>query len=627
MVETQIREVDLEALKETLRQEMRRLSGCEGGALQPAPADPAPAPPPSNEAVSAGAPLPEAASGDEPFIESTPGRAESLDVGQSHRPLPVSYKEIAQESGPRFLEKAYRSVLHRSADEAGLAFYGGALRSGKMTKAEVIAHLRFSPEGRSRGVRVSGMWGPLFLAAMRKIPVFGRMFPSADMVQTWIAEERDAVQHAVEDVRRECIGLLEQHVGRAVEDVRREWSGFMRDVVLPRLEAVEDRIETLDHRTLTALEALDALQNDNQAALSTLTARLDALQNDTQAALSTLTARLDTLQNDTHNALKGLDERLQTLLAKDLPGHLREHAQAIALLRQAVADQQRLAGRRMRAPDIAAPTAPDSAPMTHRDGKAHRETLRPSPPPPRDPPGSMSLSAASSQAPFDPLLDALYTALEDVFRGTSEAIAERLRFYLPYVRALPLDLAPVPLVDAGCGRGEWLHLLRAEGIAAVGVDTNPIMVARCREQGLHVLHGDVVSYLRSVAPGSVGAVTAFQLIEHLDLSDLVAFLDAAYESLVPGGLLLCETPNPENLMVSAYYFHFDPSHRRPIPPPVARFLLESRGFACVQVVRPPGSGAEIPSDAASLPPLLQKVFFAAADYAVIARKAPCDHSL
>jgi len=560
VVETPIAEVDLESLREKLRDELRHLSGVE--ALDPyappgnpPPADPAPCDPPADS--------PSAVEQDQ-----LPGLWK------------VSYKEIAQESGQHFIEKAYQLLLHRPPDPAGMSFYGNALRSGKMSKAEVLAHLRFSLEGRTRGVRLTGLWGPLLAAALRKIPVLGRMFPSADQVQTWIAEERHTLQ-----------GCLENHVARAVDELRREWTGFLKDVVVPRLEALEGRTEAMQDQTLHALK------------------------------------RLDALHNDTHNALKGLDERLQTLLAKDLPGHLREHAQAIALLRQAVADQQRLAGPWLRGQDEAMQT-PFTAPPTPPDRMASWEaSTAGSVPPAVDPHNSASTHVPTSSAPFDPHLDALYTALEDAFRGTSEAIQERLRFYLPYVRTLPLDLAPVPLVDAGCGRGEWLHLLRQEGIAAVGVDTNPLMVARCREQGLHVLHSDVVSYLRSVAPGSVGAITAFQLIEHLDLSDLVAFLDAAYESLVPGGMLLCETPNPENLMVSAYYFHFDPTHRRPIPPPVARFLLESRGFACVEVVRPPGSGGEVPSDAATWHPLLQKALFAAADYAVIARKAPCDHSL
>jgi len=636
VVETHIAEVDLESLKERLRDELRRMSGIEvHGPHAPPDHLPSGDPPPADPAPA------DAAPGDERSLEPTLPSVEARNESSPLKPLQVSYREIAQENGHRFLEKAYQSLLHRSADQAGGAFYMEALRSGKMSKAEVMAYLRFSPEGRARRVRLSGLWGPLLRAALRKIPVLGRMFPSADQVQTWIAEESHAMRLFVEEhmaraaeERHAMQRCLEDHVAGAVEAFRREWTGFLREVVLPRLEALEGQTEAMENRTLGALNALnerlDTLQNDNLNALNALSERFNALQNDNLNALNALNERLDTLQNDNLNALnalKSLDERLQTLMVKDLPGHLREHAQAIALLRQAVADQQRLAWRQLWAEDAAAPMAPDSAPVSPSDENARGKTLYTSPSPPLDAHGSTRIGAAPAGAAFDSHLDALYTSLEDAFRGTFEAIQERLRFYLPYVRAVPLDLAPVPLVDAGCGRGEWLHLLRDEGIVAVGVDTNPIMVARCREQGLHVLHGDAVSYLRSLAPGSVGAITAFQLIEHLDLIDLVAFLDAAYESLVPGGMILCETPNPENLLVSTYYFHFDPTHRRPIPPPVARFLLESRGFACVQVVRPSGSGGEVPSDAATLPPLLQKALFAPADYAVIARKAPCDHSL
>jgi hypothetical protein len=49
--------------------------------------------------------------------------------------------------------------------------------------------------------------------------------------------------------------------------------------------------------------------------------------------------------------------------------------------------------------------------------------------------------------------------------------------------------------------------------------------------------------------------------------------------LQPGGLLIMETPNPENLVVGANTFYLDPSHERPIPPPLLAFAAEHAGFA------------------------------------------------
>jgi O-antigen chain-terminating methyltransferase len=40
---------------------------------------------------------------------------------------------------------------------------------------------------------------------------------------------------------------------------------------------------------------------------------------------------------------------------------------------------------------------------------------------------------------------------------------------------------------------------------------------------------------------------------------------------MPGGLLILETPNPENLVVGACTFWYDPTHIRPLPPAMMRF--------------------------------------------------------
>ena len=60
---------------------------------------------------------------------------------------------------------------------------------------------------------------------------------------------------------------------------------------------------------------------------------------------------------------------------------------------------------------------------------------------------------------------------EDVFRLSEDVIRERQR---PYVSLLE---GRQPVLDVGCGRGEFLELLRADGIAARGVDLDPGMVA------------------------------------------------------------------------------------------------------------------------------------------------------
>src|SRR5438874_1855074 len=72
-------------------------------------------------------------------------------------------------------------------------------------------------------------------------------------------------------------------------------------------------------------------------------------------------------------------------------------------------------------------------------------------------------------------------------------------------------------IDVGCGRGEWLELMRDAGIRAVGVDENALVVDQCTELGLDAVHGDAISYLAHVPEQTAAAITAFHVIEHLPL--------------------------------------------------------------------------------------------------------------
>ena len=180
--------------------------------------------------------------------------------------------------------------------------------------------------------------------------------------------------------------------------------------------------------------------------------------------------------------------------------------------------------------------------------------------------------------------DSFYIDFEDAFRGTPEDITERLKIYLPYLDEFIGDTTAV-VVDVGCGRGEWLALLGKQGINATGVDLNAAMVDTCRAQGLHAQCMDAIQYLSLQPSGSLAAVTGFHIIEHLPFDTLLALFDAALTALRPDGLVIFETPNPENLVVGACNFYYDPTHLNPIVPTVAEFMARQRGFAKAQIVR------------------------------------------
>jgi O-antigen chain-terminating methyltransferase len=190
----------------------------------------------------------------------------------------------------------------------------------------------------------------------------------------------------------------------------------------------------------------------------------------------------------------------------------------------------------------------------------------------------------------------------------------------------------MPVLDVGCGRGEWLELLRDEGLHARGLDLNRALIEQCRQRGFDVTEGDVLSHLRALPDASLGAVTGFHIIEHLPFDVVVKLFDEVVRVLRPGGLALFETPNPENMLVGSCYFYVDPTHRNPLFPPTVQFLAEQRGLVEVEILRLNEGGwfaqplEPLPDHhplATKLNPLIELAkarFFAAPDFAVLGRK-------
>jgi O-antigen chain-terminating methyltransferase len=208
----------------------------------------------------------------------------------------------------------------------------------------------------------------------------------------------------------------------------------------------------------------------------------------------------------------------------------------------------------------------------------------------------------------------VYALFEERFRGDPQRIAAAQRFYVPFLRG-----APGPVLDAGCGRGEFLRLLAAEGIPASGVDTNPVSVRLCRDEGLAVEAGDAREALAAIPPGSLGGVVAFQVVEHWPANRVFAFLREARRALAPGGVLIAESVNTDSLAALRAFF-LDPTHVRPVPPAALAFLAEAAGFAEVRIEYPAAlPPAERLAEASENDAKLNRLLFGPPDYAVIAR--------
>jgi SAM-dependent methyltransferase len=201
-----------------------------------------------------------------------------------------------------------------------------------------------------------------------------------------------------------------------------------------------------------------------------------------------------------------------------------------------------------------------------------------------------------------------YFAFESRMRASTEEIRRRQRPYVDDFR----EAAPV--LDAGCGRGEFLGLLREAGIEARGVDADADMVAYARGEGLDVQLADVVAYLEGAEDGALGGVFAAQLVEHLPPPSLLRFLELAHAKLRPGGVLVAETINPLSPLALRNYFA-DLTHAQPLVPETLVLLARHAGFRDVET-----RFLNAPEPVESVDPRLNEILFAPLDYAIVARR-------
>ncbi len=237
---------------------------------------------------------------------------------------------------------------------------------------------------------------------------------------------------------------------------------------------------------------------------------------------------------------------------------------------------------------------------------------------------SVTLARRASRAGA---VDIDYLAFTERFGGTSEEVRERQRRYVSRFEGLS------DVVDVGCGRGEFLGLLREAGIGAAGVDSDEAMVVRCRELGLDVTQGEAVRFLRGHPEESLGGIFAGHLVEHLERQEVLELVRVASGRLRPGGVLVIETVNPMCLLTYAT-FYGDFTRVGPLPPLALKWLAEACGFARVEIEYTSPAPAErqlrpLPSTAGDEAEVeafnrglakANELLFGFQEYAVVARK-------
>lgn len=191
------------------------------------------------------------------------------------------------------------------------------------------------------------------------------------------------------------------------------------------------------------------------------------------------------------------------------------------------------------------------------------ERQKPTPP--------MFASEIKSDEEFD------YFAFEDLYRGEESDIRSRQHAYLEYFRGRE------NVVDIGCGRGEFLELLRDNQISARGVEPGLDQYLLCREKGLEVVQLDLFTFLESLPDESLGGVFSAQVIEHLTASDQLRYVALAYRKTQPGSPVIFETINAQCVYAMMRNFFLDPTHVRPMHPETLKFAMETMQFKNVEL--------------------------------------------
>jgi len=510
-----------------------------------------------------------------------------------------------------FVRNAYRGMLGREPDAEGARRFLVMLRTGDFAKVEILGRIRFSPEGRAAAVRVTGLLVPFALRTLRRIPVLGH---GLGIIQYILRLPNIVRNHE----RLEAVVFLHQlEMRRGVNAIDAEIEAALQrsqDLIVGSSDAIEGKItahESATHASLNRVaERLDSMTTRVAVKIDRpeIAALEQRIQSEGDLRRAQLTTQLETLerriQSETNAKLTHVEAVTKKINA-ELPA-LRSLVDALekwtseqptgALLRETI--------------EVAA------AAKAHAGRIAEDFSKRP--------PGILKAGqSAAVRNERDHLFDGFYVSFEDTFRGTREDIKQRVEVYLPYVREAGAGTAKAPVLDIGCGRGEWLELLNENGLAASGVDLNRVAAAHCRERGLVVAEADGLDYLRGLKTASIGAVTAIHVIEHIPFRELMFLFDEVRRVLKPGGVAIFETPNPENLIVGACNFWYDPTHQQPLPPEPMRFILDNRGFTRVEILRLHPStdmspSTEVPNE---LPALIAERFYGPQDYALIGYKS------
>lgn len=175
-----------------------------------------------------------------------------------------------------------------------------------------------------------------------------------------------------------------------------------------------------------------------------------------------------------------------------------------------------------------------------------------------------------------------YTLFENSFRGKDIQI--KFRKYMSFIdESLRKINEKAQFIDIGCGRGEFLRLLKDFNLFVKGVEINKEYFELLQKEGFDVYFGDGVEYLKTLEDNTLLGISAIHVIEHLPFEKLKDLVEISYKKIKPNGLIIFETPNPK-CSVALANFYIDYSHIRPCPYELVSFILEYVGFKDIKLI-------------------------------------------
>ncbi|APD87567.1 hypothetical protein BM527_16530 [Alteromonas sp. Mex14] len=450
-----------------------------------------------------------------------------------------------------FVEYAYLTVLKRNPDAGGFSHYLQNLLRKKITKESILLRLRYSKEGRAKGITIRFLMRGFCLSILYNIPIVGyllkliatiinlpKLSKAVTTAQKYTTELNKQQQYHLNILSSQVDDFF-QNNAVDVESILAELTLKADSVSVERLidglnqkadkrfvKSIREGVESkADSKYVEQLSEIIKLKAEIRVVDSLRSEMID------KASLCDLNALEEALAKKVNNEyVEQLSENLK----------LKADTESVELLRAETKDKASL------------------------DDVRNLERI------------------VAKKADLTVIKDSDYAEFEMAFRGSEEEVTSRLKVYLDVIPKLNGPKCGRAL-DLGCGRGEWLRLMATESYEALGIDVNTDMVAHCLESGLPAVQSDALSYLEGESEDSLQLITAFHLIEHIPFETMFNIFKQCFRVLTHDGVMILETPNLKNILVGAGDFYLDPTHMRPLHPLTMQFFLKKAGFSVVEI--------------------------------------------